>query len=154
MANWKEFAHDAPEMAALGQRIFANYGIAYIATVRGDGGPRIHPISPVIVDGGVYLGLMPDSPKHRDLERDARCMIHSLPGPNDAEFAMTGTVRPITDDHVEALIHQAGPHVRIARDTTMYELDLERVNCTTYQVGIGKRPHPTRTRWVAGQDGQ
>lgn len=137
-------------MASLGHRVLSKYGMAYLATVRPDGGPRIHPISPVIMNGRVYIGVMPNTPKRRDLDRDGRCVIHTLPGPNDAEIYLTGRARPIAAEQVEVLIQQAPPNVRIARDTNLYELDLERVNCTTFQnVGLDQRPSPTRTRWAA-----
>lgn len=152
MATWEEFAEGAPEMAELGSRILAKYGIAYIGTIRPDGSPRVHPISPVIMAGRIYLGLMPQTPKRRDLDRDNRCTLHGLPGPNDAEISMTGRVRLVPAAEVEALIEQAPPNVRIARDTFMYELDIERVNSTTFEhpALVDGRPVPTRTRWMAG----
>jgi len=100
----------------------------------------------------MYIGLMPQTPKRKDLTNDTRCVVHSLPGPNDSEICVRGTVQPISAEQVEELIHKAPTHVRIARDTNMYEIDIERVNCTVFEnVGLDKRPSPTRTRWVAAQ---
>jgi pyridoxamine 5'-phosphate oxidase-like protein len=150
VATWEEFAAQEPELARLGQRILSKYGIAYLGTVRADGGPRVCPVSPVILAGHAYLGVMPDTPKRRDLDRDGRFTLHALPGPDDAEVSITGVARRIGADRVEELIRTAPPNVRIARDTFMYELDLERVNCTLFEdPGEGRRPRPTRTRWVA-----
>jgi len=137
-------------MAGLGQRILTKYGMAYLGTVRPDGGPRVHAVTPFILAGSVYLGVMPDTPKRRDLDRDGRCVIHTLPGPNDAEVYLTGRARRLSAEQVEELIRQAPPNIRIARDTYLYEIDLERVNCTTFEnLPSGTRPSPTRTRWVA-----
>jgi hypothetical protein len=152
MATWEEFAEHEPEMAELGQRILAKYGVAYIGTIRPDGSPRVTPVSPVIMAGRIYLGIMPNTPKRRDLERDSRCVLHGLPGPNDAEVSVTGRAQPISAEEIEALIEQAPSNVRIARDTFMYELDVERVNCTIFEHNpqVGGRPMPARTRWTAG----
>ena len=54
MATWQEFATDEPRMAALGEKMLLLGdtgtgllgGLAYLATIRKDGGPRVHPISP------------------------------------------------------------------------------------------------------------
>jgi hypothetical protein len=152
MATWEEFAGSEPEMAELGQRILAKYGIAYIGTIRPDGSPRVHPISPIIVAGGLYIGLMPKTPKRRDLDRDNRCTLHGLPGPNDSEISIIGRARQLAAEEVEALIAQAPPNVRIARDTFLYELDIEQVNYTMFEHSpvTGGRPVPARTRWIPG----
>lgn len=51
MATWAEFAGAAPEIAALGLKQFEKFHIAYLATVRKDGSPRIHPVCPFVVRG-------------------------------------------------------------------------------------------------------
>ncbi len=136
-------------MAALGHRILSKYGIAYLATVRGDGGPRVHPVCPVIVDGGLYIGIIPTSPKRSDLDRDGRYVLHALPGPNDAEFAVTGRARRLTADEVDHLAATAGPNVRLSAESAMYELEIGRVNTTQYERGPESVPLPTRSRWLA-----
>jgi pyridoxamine 5'-phosphate oxidase-like protein len=150
MARWAEFAVQEPVTAELGERILSKYGMAYLGTVQANGWPRVHPISPVLLDGGLYIGIMPASPKGKDLERDGRCVIHTLPGPNDAEVSFSGVAVQLTDDAVEELIRQAPDNVRFARDTSIYEIQLDQVRCTTFEnVGATKRPLPTRTRWTA-----
>jgi hypothetical protein len=152
MATWAQFSEEDPEMAALGHRILAGYGIAYLGTIRPDGGPRVHPISPVIIDGRIYIGLMPNTPKRHDIDRDPRCVVHTLPGPMDAEVCLTAQAHRISDAEVETLIATAPENVRIARDTVMYELDLERATCTTFESDdTYARPKPTRTTWRARQ---
>lgn len=151
MMTWAQFAEHDQEMASLGERIFAKYGIAYIGTVRRDGSPRVTPVTPVIIDGHLYLGLMPGSPKKRDIDRDPRCVVHGLPGPNDAEIAVRGVARPLTREEAEALFARAPSNVRLADDTCLYELGITQVNYTKFEdPGVaGKRPKPTRRRWVA-----
>lgn len=153
MKTWGQFAAEEPESAELGRKVLGHYGIAYLGTLRADGTPRITPVSPVIVGDGLYLGIMPSSPKCLDLERDPRCTIHGLPGPNDAEFCVTGTVVRLDPDQVEKLIRDAPPHVRIARDTNLYELRLASAGRTYFRdPGDGARPEPARSRWQAESD--
>jgi hypothetical protein len=149
MARWTEFAVQAPEMAALGSRILSKYGLAYLGTVRPDGGPRVHPLCPVIVGEGVYVGIIPTSPKRRDLDRDGRFVLHGLPGPQEAEFCFRGRARRLSESDVVALRHQAPEHVQIADETAFYELDIHEAICTTYRRDQGSRPVPMRTVWTA-----
>jgi hypothetical protein len=48
MATWSEFEQADPTMAAAGRKLLYQFGIGlgYLATVRKDGGPRVHPICP------------------------------------------------------------------------------------------------------------
>jgi hypothetical protein len=65
MTTWQEFTASKPELAAIGKRLFMlgpesggfEGGLAYLATIRKDGGPRIHPISPALSK----VGCMPSS---------------------------------------------------------------------------------------------
>lgn len=150
MARWVEFAAQEPDVAQLGERILKKYGIAYLGTIRADGGPRVHPISPVLVAGGLYIGIIPTSAKRRDLDRDGRCVIHTLPGPNDAEVCFTGRAVRLSDDELAALVQQAPANVRLARDTPLYEIQLEQVACTTFVNDPAvERPVATRTKWTS-----
>src|SRR5262245_24880270 len=110
MIPWQTFAESNPVLAAQGQRLLllgAEYGdflagLAYLATIRPDGGPRIHPISPALLDGHLYAFILTSSPKYGDLRRDGRFALHSFP-PNtldntpfaDDEFYLTGIARMV-----------------------------------------------------------
>lgn len=41
MTSWQEFTQQAPELAAFGEARFQS-GVAYLGTLRPDGGPRVH----------------------------------------------------------------------------------------------------------------
>ena len=76
MASWAEFASAEPVLAS---RIEQRFGIRKhktLATLRKDGSPRISGIEVEFADGEVFLGMMPDSLKLRDLERDPRLAVH------------------------------------------------------------------------------
>jgi hypothetical protein len=77
MASWSEFAAAEPELAARVQARFQIRKHKTLATLRQDGSPRISGIEAEFADGEIYLGMMPDSAKLRDLERDPRLALHS-----------------------------------------------------------------------------
>ena len=58
--------------------------------MRADGGPRLHPICPLLTETGLYAFIVP-SPKQRDLHRDGRYAMHSSPlDDNEDAFSLTG----------------------------------------------------------------
>ena len=66
MIPWHEFVAAAPELAATGESLLFQFGVglAFLATVRKDGGPRLHPVCPVLSHGRLYVLVIPTSP-HR-----------------------------------------------------------------------------------------
>jgi len=74
MTSWKEFAGQAPQFAEFGKGRLES-GVAYIGTLRPDGGPRVHPCTPIIGEE-LFLFMEPASPKGRDLLRDPRYTLH------------------------------------------------------------------------------
>ncbi|MEO3821224.1 pyridoxamine 5'-phosphate oxidase family protein [Plantactinospora sp. B24E8] len=113
MASWSEFAADEPNLAGAIRALLQQYGpgLGYLATVRADGGPRVHPVSPVITDEGLFCFVV-DSPKRRDLERDGRYALHSFPPEeSDDEAYVAGRARPVTD---RARIERLASNLRAA----------------------------------------
>ncbi|MEV0154130.1 pyridoxamine 5'-phosphate oxidase family protein [Micromonospora sp. NPDC050686] len=110
MASWSEFATDEPRLADGIRRLFQQYGsgFGYLATVRADGGPRVHPVAPVITDEGLFCFVI-NSPKRRDLERDGRYALHSFPPEEtDDEAYVAGRARSVTDPGRVARVALAG----------------------------------------------
>ena len=106
MASWPDFVAAQPRLAAAIRALVNQYGpgLGYLATVRPDGGPRVHPVSPVITDAGLFCFVL-DSPKRRDLERDGRYALHSYPPEDsDDEAYMSGRARRVTDQATVALL--------------------------------------------------
>jgi hypothetical protein len=106
--TWTEFERQQPALASAGRRQFyqAGIGLAFLATVRPDGGPRVHPVCPVIGDAGLHLLIVP-GPKRQDLRRDGRYALHSetCPPPRqDDGFAVTGRVREVTGAAVQRVV--------------------------------------------------
>jgi hypothetical protein len=72
-------------------------GLAYLATTRVDGAPRVHPMCPVVTDDGLYAFIVP-SPKLRDLHRDGRFALHSIPlERNEDAFYVIGRAHHLDD---------------------------------------------------------
>lgn len=140
MTPWHTFAAGTSDLAVHGVRLlrlgttaageFAG-GLAYLATVRKDGGPRIHPISPALLDGHLYAFVLRHSPKCFDLLRDPRYALHSWPYPldeqqfTDEEFYLSGQARYVNDDTRRAAVAQATGDT--AEDGIIFELLLDRV---------------------------
>jgi hypothetical protein len=93
--TWNEFRAAEPELADAGRALlyqFGGVGLAFLGTVRADGGPRMHPMCPILVPEGLF-GLIEPSPKLNDLRRDPRCALHSFPpAANEDAFYVTGRV--------------------------------------------------------------
>ena len=98
MPSWHDFERQAPELAAYGRGRLSS-GVAYLATVRPDGGPRVHPVTPIIGDE-LYLFMEPTSPKGKDLVRDGRfalhCAVEDMSG-GEGEFYVRGHGRLSVD---------------------------------------------------------
>ncbi len=94
MKTWNEFAELRPDLAEQGRALLyqVGVGLAYLATTRPDGGPRLHPMCPIITARGAFAFIVP-SPKQRDLRRDGRYALHSFPcEDNEDAFSCTGRV--------------------------------------------------------------
>lgn len=99
MLPWTELAEREPELAQACRALLYQYGVglAFLGTVRPDGGPRLHPICPVISERGLYAFLIP-SPKREDLHRDPRYALHSFPAEaNEDAIYLMGEARPNPD---------------------------------------------------------
>ena len=156
MLTWSSFAAREPEMAAAGRSLLYQYGVglAFLSTVRPDGGPRVHPMCPVLHAVGAYGFIVP-GPKRSDLRRDPRYAMHSFPAENDENaFYVTGTARPVADDAVR----EAAASVYFAErswekpppgfeDQELFEFLIDRALLTT-TTGHGD-PHPNHRVWSA-----
>jgi Pyridoxamine 5'-phosphate oxidase len=126
MASWSDFAAADPSLAAGVRALLQQYGpgLAYLATVRPDGAPRIHPVSPVITDDGLYCFIVA-SPKRHDLDRDGRYALHSYPPEEtDDEAYLSGRAVPVRDQRVISALADS-LHASAAVDWRLYELLIE-----------------------------
>ena len=135
MVTWSEFAQAEPEMATTGQQLLYQFGpgLGYIATVRRDGGPRVHPCCPIISEGNLWVFVLTRSPKGKDLLRDGRYALHAFPKPDlDDEFYVSGTVRVVDDESTRTTVAAATVANVGEQEETLFALDLERAMLATY----------------------
>jgi len=152
--DWRAFSALRPDLADAGKQMFYQYGVglAFLSTVRADGGPRLHPFCPVI-DDGLYAFIVP-SPKRDDLHRDGRYAMHSFPADeNEDAFTLAGTVRLTEDDAVwdrlEARYRaeRSQPATTPMDDQDLFEFVIERC-LLTRTTGHGD-PSPRHVVWMA-----
>ena len=137
LASWGEFEVAAPRLAKRGREILYHFGVplGYLATVRRDGGPRVHPFCP-IVHGGRLYGLIGPSPKQHDLSRDGRYAIHSFPLPDrDDELFLAGRATPRDEESLERQVRAAYRATGGGSDGAerLFEFDIERALLSTYK---------------------
>ena len=143
MATWADFAAEAPDLAAFGAERFEQ-GVAFLATVRPDGSPRVHPVTPIVGEGRLFLFMEQTSPKGHDLRRDGRYMIHSLVTDQQGtggEFLVRGRAAPVDDPAVRAIAARAASYPPADR-YVLFELGVDGAMSTVYEQG-----RPVRRRW-------
>lgn len=145
--SWKDLETAQPELAAFGAERFQRFGVAYLATVRADGAPRVHPVTPIVGAGRLFLFMEPTSPKGHDLRRDGRYAMHctvSDSSGDSGEFFISGHATFIEDPAIRKLAVELAPYTPADR-YILFELDVERAASTTYTDG-----QVVRQRWNAG----
>jgi hypothetical protein len=143
MLDWAEFAELEPELAAFGAARFGS-GVAYLGTLRADGGPRVHPVTPILGEK-LFLFMEPDSPKGKDLLRDPRYTLHcSVADSNggEGEFYVRGCAFLVTDPQLRAQAEQATPYTPKER-YILFRLAIDFAFMNTYG---GEQPGSRRWR--------
>ncbi|MBN1876974.1 MAG: pyridoxamine 5'-phosphate oxidase family protein [Anaerolineae bacterium] len=133
--SWKEFEEQAPEMASLGiERL--NRKVAYLAILKKDGSPQLHPVRPFIGNGMVFMFTEPSSPKVRDLRRDGRYALHcSVDRKEDEpliEFLISGTAKIISDSVVRAEAEDIIAPSVVTNDYALFEFQVDYVLAIEY----------------------
>lgn len=132
--SWRALEEKNPELAAFGvSRLHGQ--VAYLATVRQDGSPRVHPMTPIIGQGHLFVFMEPTSPKGQDLRRDGRYAIHCAVSDTSGasgEFRISGQAQLITDPELRALAVGLAPYSPADR-YILFEFSLESAASTVYE---------------------
>ncbi len=131
--SWKHLEDQQPELAAFGAERL-NGKVAYLATIRKDGSPRVHPMTPIIGQGHFFVFMEPTSPKGHDLQRDGRFAIHCAVSDNSGtsgEFIVTGQARLIDNLELRALAVSLASYAPAER-YILFEFDIESAASTIY----------------------
>jgi hypothetical protein len=143
--SWQALADSAPDLAAFGAERLHDQ-VAYLATVKPDSAPRLHPVRPIITAGHLFLFMEPNSPKGGDLERDGRYVLHcSATGdqPWDLrEFSVEGIARRVTDLEMRKSANAGSAFPRENR-FILFELGVGGAFSTVY----GPNGQAKRKRW-------
>ena len=159
MARWSEFEAAEPGLAATGRAMLYQFGpgLAFLATVRADGGPRLHPVCLVIAEGGLF-GLIVPSPKQGDLLRDGRYALHTFPSADqDDELYLTGRATVVDDPDRAGAVRRAylATGATSSEDERIFEFHLEHVLLSQYKPrGEPDNWPPDRSHWHAPQPGE
>jgi hypothetical protein len=101
MTDWNDLNAGAPELAAAGRQLLERNGAGegLLATVRGDGPPRIHPVNVGWVDGHLLTFVIVGSAKAGDLATDGRYALHAHQDPAvPHEFQVRGRATAVTGE--------------------------------------------------------
>lgn len=108
MVTWLEFAVAEPSLASEARKNIYEVGIGlgFLATVRADGAPRVHPVCPIISTAGLHVLVVP-GPKQNDLRRDGRYALHTetCAPPNHEDGCMlTGRAHEVADPALRNIV--------------------------------------------------
>jgi hypothetical protein len=150
MVTWKEFAAAEPDLAETGRSLLFQFkvGLAFLATVRRDGAPRLHPVCPVLSDGRLFVLITPLSPKRADLLQDGRYALQSFPQPKPGsdEFFIAGRALLIDDPTARADILRDAAHMADASETA-FELLIDRVMHTRWEHVLTPQMRSVHKKW-------
>ncbi len=140
--SWSRLESQAPEIAEFGKARFQSK-VAYLATIRKDGSPRVHPFTPIVGDGHLFVFMESTSPKGHDLRRDPRFAIHcsvtDMSG-ESGEFIVTGKAKFIEDPDLRTLAVKNAPY-KPAERYILFEFDIDSAMLTEYIDGEAVRKH-------------
>lgn len=145
--SWQALERGNPELAAFGLERFSSQ-VAYLATVRKDGSPRVHPVTPIVGEGRLFLFMEPTSPKGDDLRRNGRYALHASvenSGGGNGEFWVTGRGRFLDSAEARAVATQHANYAPADR-YILFELSVESAFSNVYT----EDGPPKRRSWKAG----
>lgn len=143
MTSWAKFAQQAPELAAFGAARLGG-GVGYLGTIRKDGSPRVHPVTPILGEQ-LFLFMEPTSPKGKDLQRDPRYALHCAVEDSSGgkgEFYVRGHAQLVQDSGLRAQAVEAATYDPAER-YILFVLSVEFAFMNTY---VNGEPNPRRWR--------
>ena len=152
MMTWSEFAAAEPDLAEIGRSLLFQFkvGLAFLATVRGDGAPRLHPVCPVLSDDRLFVLVTPTSPKRQDLLGDGRYALQTFPQPRPGsdEYYIAGRAVPVDDPATRDRILRDARHMADASEIA-FELWIDRVMHTTWEHVLTPQMRSLHRKWRA-----
>lgn len=158
MASWREFAEQQPELAEIGRKALWHedqaLNFAFLATVREDGTPRIHPVCPTFWEGDLYLVAEGKTPKKQDLYRNGRYALHTTMSfkhladkeeeKKQAQFTVSGGAVEANDPETRRNVESTYREWKFGPDEVVFRLSIERALHTGWKDGY------VWDKWSAG----
>ena len=152
MVTWSAFAAAERELADAGRSLLFqfNVGLAFLATVRQDGAPRLHPVCPVLSSDRLFVLITAASPKRNDLLRDGRYALQTFPQPKagSEEFYVAGKALLVEDSTAREAALRDAKHVAAPAET-LFELWIDRVMHTRWENVLTPQMRSVQRKWRA-----
>jgi hypothetical protein len=152
MVTWKQFSTAEADLADVGRLLLFQFkvGLAFLATVRTDGAPRLHPVCPVLSDDRLFVLITHTSPKRFDLLRDGRYALQTFPQPKAGsdEFSIAGKAVLVDDPGVRSAILRDARHMADVSEIA-FELLIDRVMHTRWEDVLTPQMRPVHRKWHA-----
>ena len=134
--SWKFFQQNAPQIAKIAFDNF-NRKISYLAILKKDGSPRLHPVTPFIGHGMLFIFTEPTSPKIGDLRRDGRYALHCSVGGGGplVEVLISGQAREITNSDQRSQAENIASSPAVLASYVLFEFMVDRVLVVEYDSG-------------------
>lgn len=133
VSNFQDVVNAVPDLAARVRTILSSTQNSVLGTLRRDGSPRLSGIDCYIGDGRLCIASAPGTLKGRDLRRDPRMALHSIPwdsrrlqpdadDPGAADAKISGRAILLTDTETIEAIHRSLAGERAAEPPEAFEL--------------------------------
>lgn len=151
---WHAFSQESPGLATTGARLLyqnADVASALLATVAPDGGPRVHPVFPVLAMDELWLFIVNLSPKYRDLKRNGRFALHSVPQADvHEEFHLRGNAEEVGAADVRGRVVDATHGRQGGADfEVLFRCDLQSALYTRWEGWGTSAIRPIYQKWFA-----
>jgi hypothetical protein len=150
--SWKIFEKSCPELANPGFESL-NRKIAYLATIKKDGSPRLHPVTPFIGEGMLFIFTEQSSPKINDLRSNGRYAMHctvTREGPL-FEFLVMGSAEVVEDPDVWLQAVRIANSPVVTDGYVLFEFHVDRVLSVEYDENGNPLPHRWKRNDVASK---
>ena len=136
-------------MASFGEKRL-RYKLMYLATIRPDGYPRVHPFTPFVGSGRLFAFMEPTSPKAMDLQRNRRYSMHSLVTDehgSNGEFQISGDAFLLSDPASRQAAVASCPYKPHER-YILFEFQINRCFTNYYSNGTSNAKHWKESKQV------
>jgi hypothetical protein len=152
--RWKDLHQEQPRLGRVVADRLVGPGVLLLVSIRRDGTPRLSPVEPFVLDGDLWLSMLLGSRKAGDLQRDPRCLVHSIitsPNGEEGEVKLRGTAEQVTDtarqERYAAAVAESLPWVPEVGRFHLFRIDIDDVTFVRYDNATGDQ---YLTRWPAG----